>query len=163
MIEKLRVKVDGKWYTVEVGDLSARPIQATVDGHPVEVSVETATPVETAPPAASEDPKPIASQQPASAPPPAREASPQPTPASPASEKTVEPTSNVVRAPMPGNILSVVVRTGDAVQAGDHVCTLEAMKMQNTIPSPIDGTIVTIHFDPGANVGRNDVLAVIAP
>jgi biotin carboxyl carrier protein len=151
MNEKLRVKVDGKWYTVEVGDLSARPIQATVDGYPVEVSVEAATPVETAPPAASENPMPTAARQPASPlPPPARPAAPQAAP--PARESAAVPTGNVVRAPMPGNILSVAVRTGEAVQAGDHVCTLEAMKMQQSLRSEWTGVVVDVFVSTGDQV-----------
>jgi pyruvate carboxylase subunit B len=50
---------------------------------------------------------------------------------------------------MPGNILSVVVRTGDAVQAGDHVCTLEAMKMQQSLRSEWAGVVLDVFVSTG--------------
>ena len=40
MAETVRVKVEGKWYTVEVGDLTRRPVTAVVDGHTIEVDME---------------------------------------------------------------------------------------------------------------------------
>ena len=65
-------------------------------------------------------------------------------------------------SPMPGMIIKYEVNVGDKVKSGDAVVILEAMKMQNTIPAPLDGTVTAINFQSGANVGRGDVLAVIA-
>jgi oxaloacetate decarboxylase alpha subunit/pyruvate carboxylase subunit B len=62
---------------------------------------------------------------------------------------------------MPGMIIRYEVNVGDKVKAGDTIVILEAMKMQNTIPSPVDGVVKAINFSPGASVGKNDVLAVI--
>ncbi|MDY6911366.1 MAG: pyruvate carboxylase subunit B, partial [Chloroflexota bacterium] len=64
-------------------------------------------------------------------------------------------------APMPGMIINYEVKVGDKVNAGDAVVILEAMKMQNTIPAPVSGTVAAINFGPGSSVARDDVLAVI--
>ncbi|MFO8010052.1 MAG: pyruvate carboxylase subunit B [Dehalococcoidia bacterium] len=66
-----------------------------------------------------------------------------------------------VVAPMPGMIINYTVNVGDKVSAGDPLVILEAMKMQNTISAPVGGTIASINCKPGANVAREDVLAVI--
>ncbi|MCL0073635.1 pyruvate carboxylase subunit B [Dehalococcoidia bacterium] len=66
-----------------------------------------------------------------------------------------------VLAPVPGMIIRYEVEVGDQVREGDTVVILESMKMENTIPAPVDGTVAAINFETGANVGRNAVLAVI--
>jgi pyruvate carboxylase subunit B len=66
-------------------------------------------------------------------------------------------------APMPGMVISYEASVGDQVKAGDVIVVFEAMKMQNNIPSPIDGTVRALPFPPGATVGKDAVLAVISP
>ncbi len=66
-------------------------------------------------------------------------------------------------APMPGMIISYEVNVGDQVKAGDVVVIFEAMKMQNNIPSPIDGTIKALNFRPGDSVAKDAVMAIISP
>ena len=84
---------------------------------------------------------------------------PMPTPAAPAPE-TGEAT---IRAPMPGIILRYVVEAGQSVNAGDPVLVLEAMKMENTLPSPISGAVKSLPFEIGVTVAKDDILAIIAP
>jgi pyruvate carboxylase subunit B len=67
-----------------------------------------------------------------------------------------------VLAPMPGMIIRYLVSVDDKVKAGDTLLILEAMKMQNTISSPIDGVIKAINFGVGDSVNKGDILAVIA-
>jgi pyruvate carboxylase subunit B len=67
-----------------------------------------------------------------------------------------------VLAPMPGMVIRYLVNVEDKVKAGDTLLVLEAMKMQNTIPSPIDGVVKAINFGPGDSVNKDDILAVIA-
>jgi oxaloacetate decarboxylase alpha subunit/pyruvate carboxylase subunit B len=62
---------------------------------------------------------------------------------------------------MPGVVLKYLVRPGDVVKAGTTVLVLEAMKMQNNLPAPRDGRVVSIGFKPGDNVNRGDVLMTI--
>ena len=64
------------------------------------------------------------------------------------------------KRPMPGTILSVNVKAGDSVKAGQIVAILEAMKMDNDITAPCDGT-VSFCVAKGANVESDSVLAVI--
>ena len=68
-----------------------------------------------------------------------------------------------ITAPMPGIVLRYVVEVGQSVDAGDPVLVLEAMKMENTLPSPISGSVKSLSFDVGVTVSKDDVLAVIAP
>jgi biotin carboxyl carrier protein len=64
-------------------------------------------------------------------------------------------------APMPGKIVRVLVKQGDAVEAGAGVLVVEAMKMQNEIKSPKKGTIQKILVGEGAAVNAGDVLAIV--
>ena len=66
-----------------------------------------------------------------------------------------------ITAPMPGILVSLAVEVGSDVKAGDPVLVLEAMKMQNTIPSPADGTVKDLPVAPGTQVTREQVLAVL--
>jgi oxaloacetate decarboxylase alpha subunit/pyruvate carboxylase subunit B len=66
-----------------------------------------------------------------------------------------------VTAPMPGLIISYQKNVGDAIEEGDTVLILEAMKMENALPAPASGTIKAINFASGDTVAKGDVLAVI--
>ncbi len=68
-----------------------------------------------------------------------------------------------VRAPMPGKIIDVLVREGIVVQRGEPIVVLEAMKMQNEILSPSNGTVVKISARPNTNVMKDDLLVEIKP
>ena len=67
-----------------------------------------------------------------------------------------------VAAPMPGNILRVDVKQGDTVKAGQLLIILEAMKMENEIVSPKDGTVAQVVTSKGAVVDTGAPLVVIA-
>jgi biotin carboxyl carrier protein len=67
----------------------------------------------------------------------------------------------VIVAPMQGMILSVKVKVGDIVKAGDVLLVLEAMKMDTDIPSPKDGIVKEIFVSAGQNVKRGGSLVVI--
>jgi biotin carboxyl carrier protein len=64
-------------------------------------------------------------------------------------------------APMPGKVVRVLVREGDAVEAGAGVLVVEAMKMQNEIKSPKRGTIQKMLAAEGVAVNAGDVLAIV--
>lgn len=66
-----------------------------------------------------------------------------------------------VVSPMPGTILSVSVTVGQKVKEGDIILILEAMKMENEIVAPCDGTIKQILVQKSSTVDTNAVLAVI--
>ena len=80
----------------------------------------------------------------------------------PAAPAVAAPTDGTpVKAPMPGTILSIKAPVGTAVKAGDVVLVLEAMKMENDIVAPCDGTVKQVLVAKGASVNTDDVLAVI--
>lgn len=64
-----------------------------------------------------------------------------------------------IAAPMPGKILSIKANQGQAVKRGDVVMILEAMKMENEITAPEDGTIAGINVAVGDSVESGDTLA----
>jgi biotin carboxyl carrier protein len=64
-------------------------------------------------------------------------------------------------APMPGKVVRVLVRPGDAVIKGQGIIVVEAMKMQNELKSPRDGTVTAIEVKEHDSVNAGAVLAVI--
>ncbi|MGH8987435.1 MAG: acetyl/propionyl/methylcrotonyl-CoA carboxylase subunit alpha [Acidimicrobiales bacterium] len=69
--------------------------------------------------------------------------------------------SGAVTVPMQGTILRVLVVPGDTVQAGQTICILEAMKMENAISAERDGVVKEVRVAPGEPVGAGDVVAVV--
>jgi biotin carboxyl carrier protein len=67
-----------------------------------------------------------------------------------------------VRAIIPGKVASVSVVPGDAVIAGQQLLVVEAMKMQNELRAPRDGTIDRVGVAPGVNIEVGDLLVVIS-
>jgi acetyl-CoA/propionyl-CoA carboxylase biotin carboxyl carrier protein len=70
--------------------------------------------------------------------------------------------SGEVTVPMQGTIVKVLVAEGDTVDAGQTVCVLEAMKMENNISADRAGTVRDVKVEPGQSVGSGDVVVVIA-
>ena len=66
-----------------------------------------------------------------------------------------------VTAPMPGTILGVSVKEGEAVKAGQTIFVLEAMKMESDVVAPVDGTVRGIAVAKGASVSAGDVLCSV--
>jgi acetyl-CoA/propionyl-CoA carboxylase biotin carboxyl carrier protein len=66
-----------------------------------------------------------------------------------------------VAVPMQGTIVKVLVAVGDSVEAGDTVCVLEAMKMENNVVADIAGTVAEVKVAVGDSVGSGDVVVVI--
>jgi acetyl-CoA/propionyl-CoA carboxylase biotin carboxyl carrier protein len=67
-----------------------------------------------------------------------------------------------VLAPIPGNVLQVLVEAGQVVAAGQVVCILEAMKMENEIAAPAGGTVESVRVQAGEAVGAGAVLLSVA-
>ncbi len=114
----------------------------TVNGNVYDVEVEelgTGAATQTAAPKAA--PKAVAAPKAAA-------------PAATGSEGAVK-----VNSPMPGKILSVKASVGQAVKRGEVIMILEAMKMENEIVAPSDGTIASINVNEGASVEAGSVLA----
>jgi biotin carboxyl carrier protein len=133
MIKRLRVTVDGKSYDVVV----ETPQETAAAAAPAQIAAPP--PPMSAPPAAA--PTPVA------APPP-------PTPAH-------SGTPGDVPSPMSGRVTAVVVQTGQAVKEGDHLVTLEAMKMNTFVFAPQSGKITAIKIEVGSVVGEGQMLVTI--
>ena len=91
------------------------------------------------------------------------EAAAAPAPKAPAAPKAAAPAGGqTINAPMPGTILSVNVKPGQAVKKGDILVMLEAMKMENEIMAPNDGTVGAVNVTKGQSVQSGDVLLTLA-
>jgi biotin carboxyl carrier protein len=64
-------------------------------------------------------------------------------------------------APMPGKIIRVLVKAGDAVEAGQGLVVIEAMKMQNEVRSPKRGTVERLLVTEGQTINAGEVLAIV--
>lgn len=129
---KYKVTLNGKTYEVEVEHGKA----VLLDEY------EALAPVPAAPVAAAPAAAPTAA----------------PAPAAPVNLAAGE----TVAAPMPGNIIRVDVKQGDTVKAGQILVILEAMKMENEIVAPKDGTVAQLVTSKGSVVDTGDPLVVIA-
>lgn len=74
------------------------------------------------------------------------------------SSQSSDSTTIRLKAPMPGKILEVLVKTGDTVKAGDTLLILEAMKMQNAILASTKGIIKKVLVKEGDNTSKSDLL-----
>lgn len=136
-----------------------KKFKVTVNGKSYEVDVEelgTAAPAAPVTPA----PAPVAAASPAPTPAPAASTASSATQAAP--KGPIPDSAVVVKAPMPGKISAIKQENG-SVTRGSVILVLEAMKMQNDIPAPQDGTLTEVRVAVGDNVKTGDVLAVIMP
>ena len=79
----------------------------------------------------------------------------------PASAPAVTGAGEAITAPMPGTILKVNVAQGQAVKEGDVLCILEAMKMENEILAPKNGSVTQVLVSKGSTVDTGAPLVVI--
>ena len=86
-----------------------------------------------------------------------------PKAAAPAAKPAATGTAGSVKinAPMPGKIVDVKVKVGDAVKKGQTVLVLEAMKMENDIVAPEDGTVASINAAVGSAVEAGETIATL--
>ena len=140
-------KINGKDYQVTIGAIEGNNATVTVNGAQYEVELGEA-PASAAAPAPA--PK-VASPQ---------AAAPAAAPA-PAAAKPAGPGRKVV-SPLPGVIIEVAVKEGQAVKAGQRVAVIEAMKMENEIAAEVDGTITAVHVSKGDSVLEGADIVTIA-
>jgi len=133
----IKVEIEGKVYNVSIKDVHSNPVLAEVDGKVYQVFPEVQGPAVI--PAVTTQPTPVPSAAPAA-----------PAPAA--------GNSLTLNAPLPGVIVSIDVQAGQAVKAGQQVCTLEAMKMKNVIRAGRDGTIAEVHIKTGDQVQHNQLM-----
>ena len=143
-MKEYKFKINGNPYNVTVNSVEGNIADVTVNGASYKVEMENA-PVASQPsaPAAPVAPVQIAAAQ--------QNAPAQAGPATPAAPKATG-SGKTVTAPLPGVIIEVSVKVGDAVKAGDQVAVLEAMKMENAIEATCDGTVTSISVNKGDSV-----------
>ncbi len=138
---KFTVRIDDQSFEVEIGNINERPIVAVVDGKPYEVWPENemngALQIE-----------PVVEKP---------QGTPRPEATGSVPSRTGRDTK-VVRAPIPGVIVNVQVRTGEIVEIGQALFTIEAMKMRNLIRATRTGEIGEIFASIGQTVNHNDPL-----
>lgn len=124
----------------------------TVNGNNYEVEVEEIGGVPSIVPAAAPAPAASAAAPAAPAPSAAPAAAPAPAAAKPSADALL------VESPMPGTIVNVLKKPGDAIAESEVVLILEAMKMENEIVAPKAGTIDSVAVSKGASVNAGDAL-----
>ncbi len=135
-----KFKINGKPYEVSVNGIADGTADVTVNGVNYSVEIENAPAAVTAP-----APAPAASAAPAA---PAAAAAPA--------------GGKMVVSPLPGVVIDVCVKEGEAVKRGQKLAVLEAMKMENEILSESDGTVTKIFVKKGDSVLEGADIATIA-
>lgn len=132
-----KFKINGNDYEVAVNGIEGKNAAVTVNGVNYNVEMENAAPAAA--------PAPVQAA-PAAAPAPAAAA------AAPAAAPKASGAGKDVVSPLPGVVISVDVKVGDAVKRGQKVAVIEAMKMENEILSENDGTVTAVHVSKGDSV-----------
>lgn len=127
-----------------------RKLRVTVDGKPYDVSVEIPDDAGVTPIARPAAAAPVA------APTPVAPAAPVPVPASSAPAATGP---GDVASPLSGRVTAIIVQVGQSVKEGDHLITLEAMKMNTFVFAPRAGKVAEIKVAVGAAVDEGQALA----
>ena len=131
----MKIRVEKKWYNIEVDSISSDSAVVLVDGERFEVKLEdvgkTRELIEEV--------------------------------SGPISNSVGMRTDNYkeFKSPMPGIIISILVQTGDAVSQGQDICVLESMKMQQTLKSDMAGTIMGTSVSQGDQILDGDVIFLI--
>ena len=136
-------KINGKEYNVAIGEAEGKMLTVNVNGADYQVELENA-PAN----AAAAGNAFTAANNKADA---SVNASPAAAPAAPSAPKA-SGAGSVVKSPLPGIIISVDVKEGQAVKRGQKVAVVEAMKMENDILAECDGTVTAVHARKGDSV-----------
>ena len=139
-VTTFRIKVGDNWYTVEVNELTHSPVQVTVEGEIFLVEVEGLP-----------DHPPVRPRR--------GRAQSQDLVAPPSLRNSASGTpDNIIASPLSGRVISILVRPGEQVTAGQEVCVVEAMKMEQSIRTTRDGVIKDILVQPMDTVRTSDPL-----
>lgn len=143
-----KFRINGNEYNVEINSVEGNLADVTVNGAAYKVEMENA-PATPAAPAATANP---AAQ--------ARQDAPEAAPAKPAPAPAGA--GKAITSPLPGVIIEVSVKEGQAVKAGQKVAVIEAMKMENEIQASSDGTVTAVLVNKGDSVLEGTEIVKIA-
>lgn len=140
-MKRYRITVDGVEYRIEVEENAAGVYKVKIGDKQVTVTAQEITGSEMVTARKNRGRKPAGSRR----------------------NETVPNSTAIVQitSPMPGKVVSVVTSKGSKVELGDPVIILEAMKMKNEIPAPVNGIVREIHVKEGDTVDSKDIIASI--
>ena len=137
-MKSYKFRINGNEYNVDINSVEGNIADVTVNGTSYQVEMENA-PAPVQKPVQAPAATAVAPASPAAT-------TPAPKPAAPAGA------GKPVTSPLPGVIISIDVKEGQAVKRGEKVAVIEAMKMENEILSECDGTVTAIHVSKGDSV-----------
>ncbi len=137
-MKRLRVKVNDEWFDVEVGDTYQNPVEVMVDGD--QFLVEVGNPGDSALPAP-------------------RRAEPKAD--LPGLRGLTQGDERVIRCPLPGKIVSMTVKKGQSMEAGEEICLLESMKMEQSVRIAKAGLVKSVKVKKGQAVNAGQPLIEI--
>lgn len=140
-MKSYKLKINGKDFDVNVNDLIDNSVKVEVNGVSYNVEIDHS-------PKTTKTPTLLRT----------------PVPQEPGQSKVIKKAyagGFLVKAPLPGTVLKVLVGEGDKVSKGDKLIVMEAMKMENNITAERDGVIKSIKVAPGTTVLQNDDLLEI--
>ena len=143
-MKEYKLKINGNDYAVTINEVDDNIAEVEVNGTPFKVEFE----------------KPITKKPAVTVAKPAAKAAAAPAVAV-AKPAAASGAGETVSSPLPGVILEVCVKVGDAVKKGQKVMVLEAMKMENVIEATADGTVTAIKVDKGDSVLEGAPLVII--
>ncbi|MBR7003791.1 MAG: biotin/lipoyl-binding protein [Bacteroidales bacterium] len=139
-----KFKINGNEYNVDINSVEGNTADVTVNGASYKVEMET--PIAPAAPVAT----------PAAPAPATAAAAPAPAPSASSGA------GKAITSPLPGVIIEVSVKEGQAVKAGQKVAVIEAMKMENEIQASSDGTVTAVLVNKGDSVLEGAEIVKIA-
>ncbi len=143
-MKEYKYKINGNAYAVSVGDIEGNEVTVEVNGVPYTVELEQA---------AAPKIKPVV-----------RPAAPAPAPAAsaaPVARPAAGGAAGGIKSPLPGVILDLKCKEGDAVKRGQTLLVLEAMKMENDIKTDRDGVVKQILVSKGESILEGTDLIIV--
>lgn len=145
-MKKFKIKINNNSYEVDIRNIEDNTAEVVVNGTTYNVEVDKKIQTSKTPVLVRSKAEPSTDSVKSTA-----------RTASPAGPKGV----GSIKSPLPGTVLSIQVKVGDAVRVGDRLLTLEAMKMENNINSDKEGVVTAIKVNPRDSVLEGDVLVEI--
>ena len=134
-MKEYKYKINGNLYNVTVGDIEENNVKVEVNGTSYTVELEKSVKPKIRPVVRTANTTPAA-----------------PPPASTVTRQAAAAGKSSIKSPLPGVILDLKVKEGDAVKRGQTLLILEAMKMENDIKADHDGKVTSIYVSKGESI-----------
>jgi glutaconyl-CoA/methylmalonyl-CoA decarboxylase subunit gamma len=147
-MKNYKFKLNGQQYDVDIVSIDSATAKVNVNGMAYEVEMENPLKVTKTPTLVRPNAVPS-------------------TDVSPSTARTADPAgpkgagAGIIKSPLPGKVLDIMVKPGDKVHVGQTIVCLEAMKMENNINSDREGVVIAIHTQKGDTVLEGDKLIEI--